>query len=131
MNRNKLKTYAPKACRAFIQAATARASKFGITASKIEPAQVQGDVALIGGQAFPRKIAEQRRKLEEQIALRGLEQVMAEAAYTWFNRFAAIRFMEIQSYLDHGYCVLSHPKGKATPEIIEHAEHIALPGLDR
>ncbi|CAO3356113.1 BREX-1 system adenine-specific DNA-methyltransferase PglX [Azospirillum melinis] len=131
MNRNKLKTYAPKARRAFIQAVTARASKFGITASKIEPVQVQGDVVLIGGQAFPGKVAEQRRKLEERIALRGFEQVMEEAAYTWFNRFAAIRFMEVHGYLDHGYRVLSHPEGKTTPEIIEHAEHIDLPGLDR
>ena len=131
MNRNKLKTYAPKARRAFIQAVTARASKFGINASWIEPVQVQGDVALIGGQAFPRKVAEQRRKLEERIALRGFEQVMEEAAYTWFNRFAAIRFMEVHDYLDHGYRVLSHPEGKATPEIIEHAEHIDLPGLNR
>ncbi|PWC75518.1 BREX-1 system adenine-specific DNA-methyltransferase PglX [Azospirillum sp. TSH64] len=131
MNRNKLKSYAPKARRAFIQAVTARASKFGITTSKIEPVQVQGDVALIGGQAYPRKVAEQRRKLEERIALRGFEQVMEEAAYTWFNRFAAIRFMEVHGYLDHGYRVLSHPEGKATPEIIEHAEHIDLPGLGR
>ncbi|OYD85308.1 BREX-1 system adenine-specific DNA-methyltransferase PglX [Azospirillum brasilense] len=131
MNRNKLKTYAPKARLAFIQAVTARASKFGITASKIEPVQVQGDVALIGGQAYPRKVAEQRRKLEERIGLRSFEQVMEEAAYTWFNRFAAIRFMEIHGYLDHGYRVLSHPEGKVTPEIIEHAEHIDLPGLDR
>lgn len=131
MNRNKLKTYAPKARRAFIQAVTARASKFGITASKIAPVQVQGDVALIGGQAFPRKVADQRRKLEERIALRGFEQVMEEAAYTWFNRFAAIRFMEVHGYFDHGYRVLSHPEGKATPEIIEHAEHIEFPGLDR
>ncbi|MGY0715228.1 BREX-1 system adenine-specific DNA-methyltransferase PglX [Azospirillum argentinense] len=131
MNRNKLKTYAPKARRAFIQAVTARASKFGINASKIEPVQVQGDVALIDGQAFPRKVAEQRRKLEERITLRGFEQVIEEAAYTWFNRFAAIRFMEVHGYLDHGYRVLSHPEGKRTPEIIEHAEHIDLPGLDR
>lgn len=131
MNRNKLKTYAPKARRAFIQAVTARASKFGISASKIEPVQVQGDVALIGGHAFPRKVAEQRRKLEERIGLRSYEQVVEEAAYTWFNRFAAIRFMEVHGYLDHGYRVLSHPEGKATPEIIEHAEHIDLPGLDR
>ncbi|MBE9479617.1 MAG: BREX-1 system adenine-specific DNA-methyltransferase PglX, partial [Chloroflexi bacterium] len=43
----------------------------------------------------------------------------------------AIRFMELHGYLDHGYRVLSHPEGTSTLEIIEHAEHVDLPGLDR
>ena len=56
---------------------------------------------------------------------------MEAMAYTWFNRLVAIRFMELHGYLDHGYRVLSHPEGKSTPEILEHAEHVDLPGLDR
>ncbi len=53
-------------------------------------------------------------------------------AYTWFNRFAAIRFMELHGYLDHGYRVLSNPDPeRPTPEILEHAEHVDLPGLDQ
>jgi hypothetical protein len=39
--------------------------------------------------------------------------------------------MELHSYLDHGYRVLSHPEGKPTPEILEHAEHVDLPGLEK
>jgi hypothetical protein len=35
--------------------------------------------------------------------------------------------MEVHGYLDHGYRVLSHPEGKATPEIIEHAQYLDLP----
>ena len=38
---------------------------------------------------------------------------MEALAYTWFNRFVAIRFMELHGYLDHGYRVLSHPEGQA------------------
>ncbi|WP_040476803.1 BREX-1 system adenine-specific DNA-methyltransferase PglX [Paramagnetospirillum caucaseum] len=131
MNRNKLKTYAPKARRDFIAAVAARAIKFGISKDAIEPVQVQGNVALIAGQAHPRKVADQRSKLESRVKNRGFEQVMEEAAYTWFNRFAAIRYMEVHGYLDHGYRVLSHPEGKATPEIVEHAQHLDLPGLDK
>ncbi|BAE50848.1 BREX-1 system adenine-specific DNA-methyltransferase PglX [Paramagnetospirillum magneticum] len=131
MNRNKLKTYAPKARRDFIAAVTARAIKFGISKDAIEPVQVQGNIALIAGQAHPRKVADQRLKLEARVKTRGFEQVMEEAAYTWFNRFAAIRYMEVHGYLDHGYRVLSHPEGKATPEIVEHAQHLDLPGLDK
>ena len=56
---------------------------------------------------------------------------MEALAYTWFNRLVAIRFMELHGYLDHGYRVLSHPEGKPTPEILEHAEHVELPGLKK
>ena len=55
---------------------------------------------------------------------------MEAMAYTWFNRFVALRYMELHGYLDHGYRVLSHPEGKATPEIVEQAEHVTLSGLD-
>jgi hypothetical protein len=39
--------------------------------------------------------------------------------------------MEVNGYLEHGYRVLSHPDGKQTPEILEHAEHVELPGLKK
>ncbi len=130
MNRSKLKTYAPKARRDFIQAVTDRAAYYGLTKNKIEPVKVQGDVAVIRGTAFPKLVTEKRKQLEERIARQGFEQVMEAVAYTWFNRLVAIRYMELHGYLDHGYRVLSHPEGKATPEIVEHAEHVKLPGLN-
>jgi len=110
---------------------TDRARKVGLTALHSEPVQVQGDVALIGGQAFPKAVAAQRKRLDEQIQREGFTAVMEEAAYTWFNRFMAIRYMEVHGYFEHGYHVLSHPSGGARPEILEQAEHVDLPGLDR
>ena len=131
MNRAKLKNYAPQARRDFIQAVTDRAAYYGLTPKKTEPIIEKGDVALIGGRAFPRDVAQKRKSLEERISRHGFEQVMETLAYTWFNRLVAIRFMELHGYLDHGYRVLSQPEGKATPEILEHAEHVDLPGIDR
>ena len=131
MNRNKLEAYAQKARRDFIAAVTDRAAFYGLTARSIEPVVEQGDVALIGTHAFPRNVAEPRKRLEEQIRRDGFEQVMEAMAYTWFNRFAAIRYMELHGYLDHGYRVLSHPEGQDQPEILEHAADVDLPGLDR
>jgi hypothetical protein len=130
MNRNKLKQYAPQARRDFIAAVTDRAAHYGLTKGKIEPLTEQGDVALIGGKSFPRSVASKRQRLEERINRHGFEQVMEAMAYTWFNRLVAIRYMELHGYLDHGYRVLSHPEGKTAPEIVEHAEHVDLPGLD-
>lgn len=131
MNRNKLKTFAPQARRDFIQAVTDRAGYYGLTANKAESVTVTGDVAKIGGRPFPKSVAEQRKALDERVAKLGFEQVMEAVGYTWFNRLVAIRFMELHGYLDHGYRVLSHPEGKPTPEIVEHAEHVELPGLDK
>ena len=54
---------------------------------------------------------------------------MEAIGYTWFNRLVAIRFMELHGYLEHGYRVLSSPEGKATPEILEQAENVALAGM--
>ncbi|MGR4928237.1 BREX-1 system adenine-specific DNA-methyltransferase PglX [Bradyrhizobium sp. CAR08] len=131
MNRNALETYAPKARREFIAAVTARAAKIGVTADGAASIRREGDYAIIGGTAFPAKVAFQRNLLDQRIQTKGFDQVVDAAAYTWFNRFAAIRFMEIHGYLDHGYRVLSHPAGDPTPEILQHADQVELPGLGR
>ncbi|MBL7205669.1 MAG: SAM-dependent methyltransferase, partial [Desulfobacteraceae bacterium] len=142
MNRNKLKNYAPKARRDFIKAVTDRAAFYGLAKGKPEPVSVQGDVAIIGGKPFPRDVAEKRKRLEERIRREGFEQVMEAVAYTWFNRFVAIRYMEVHGYLEHGYRVLSTTNnangtnkgrdgGGGLPEILVYAEHVDLPGLNR
>jgi hypothetical protein len=131
MNRNKLKTYAPQARRDFIQAVTDRATHYGLTATKVEPVTEQGEVVLIGGRPFPKAVAAKRKKLEARIKKLGFEQTMEAMAYTWFNRLVAIRFMELHGYLEHGFRVLSHPQGHTQPEILEHAQHVDLAGLDQ
>ena len=131
INRNALKTYAPKARREFNAAITARAATFGITKGDPAPAKEQGEVVIIAGAAYPKRVGEQRRKLLERIRLHGFEQTMEEVSYTWFNRFLAIRFMELHGYLDHGYRALSHPDGRSQPEILEQAEHLDFPGLNK
>jgi type II restriction/modification system DNA methylase subunit YeeA len=129
MDRTKLKNYAPQARREFIQAMIDRAAFYGLTGDNTEPVVEKGDVAVIGGRSFPIAVARKRKALEDRIKRHGFQQAMEAMAYTWFNRLVAIRYMELHGYLDHGYKVLSHPGGKPTPEILEHAEHVELPGL--
>src|SRR5438094_467505 len=132
MNHTALKSYAPQARRDFIQAVTDRAAFYGIAASKIEPVTEQGDVAIIGGRAFPASIVAKRKKLLKRIERDGFNQTMEALAYTWFNRFVAIRFMELHGYLEHGYRVLSHlDSTKTIPEILELAEHVDFQGLSK
>jgi type II restriction/modification system DNA methylase subunit YeeA len=131
INCNLLKSYAPQARREFIQAVTDRARVLGLSQKKIEPMEVKGDVAMIAGRPFPKDVADRRKKLEARINLRGFTQVMEEVAYTWFNRFTALRYMELHDYLGHGYRVLSNPSGSDIPEILEKATSVDLPGLDK
>jgi type II restriction/modification system DNA methylase subunit YeeA len=136
MNKAKLKSYAPQARKDFIAAVTARAHRLGLADNngqlQIAPAEKNGDLVIIAGQSWPAKISRQRDNLIALIQKHGFAQTMENVAYTWFNRFAALRYMEIHDYLNHGYRVLSNRAG-GLPEILgsapELAQHGDLPGL--
>jgi type II restriction/modification system DNA methylase subunit YeeA len=132
MNKAKLKTYAPQARRDFIQMIRQRADLLGLTKREIEQPQITGDIALIEGRPYPKRYAELHKRLAEKIRTEGLEQFIERIAYSWFNRFAALRFMEVNNLLSHGFRVLSNREaGKNEPEILTHAAEIELPGLDK
>jgi len=136
MNKAKLKSYAPKARLDFIKAVTERANILGITATGTAPAQVRGDVAIIDGTEWPAKVAAQRDQLIARMRREGFAQTCEAVAYTWFNRFAALRYMELHDYLGHGHRALSSGTGNL-PDILTHAAdlaqvgaHSGLPGLN-
>ena len=74
---------------------------------------------------------EQRRQLISQIHQKGFTQVMEEAAYTWFNRFVALRFMEVNGYLPSKVRVFTDENGSFKPEIMKQAMTVEIDGLDR
>ena len=135
MNKANLKSYAPQARKDFIAAVTARANQLGLSLKsgslEVAPAQTQGDVTVIAGQAWPSKVSGQRDKLIESIRKNGFEHTMEAVAYTWFNRFAALRYMELHDYLGHGHRALSSTAG-GLPDILTHATDLSndLPGLN-
>ena len=131
MNKAKLKSYAPQARKDFIAAVTARANLLGLSekAGKLEVAisQPQGDATVIAGQAWPVKVHSQRQQLITRIQKDGFAQTMEAVAYTWFNRFAALRYMELHDYLGHGHRALSSLEG-TLPDILTHAADLAQSG---
>ncbi len=129
MNKTNLKSYAPQARKDFIAAVTARAQQLGITLAQVQPVTVSGDVAIIDGTTWPVKVARQREALLKRIESHGFAQTMEEVAYTWFNRFAALRYMELHDFLDHGHRALSSRDG-GLPELLRHAADVSLPGLN-
>ncbi len=119
MNTNKLKSYAPKARLAFMEAVTKRAAFLGLYADRIAEITMDGDSAVIEGRVFTRKQGQQRSQLVQRIEALGttngklvlkdgFNQFISETAFTWFNRLTAIRYMEVNEYLDHGFRVLSN-----------------------
>ncbi|MDI5986011.1 BREX-1 system adenine-specific DNA-methyltransferase PglX [Halomonas sp. M4R5S39] len=130
-----IKKYAPKARTRFIETMTRQASRYGITKGHVAPAEVRGDVMLISapdGQthSFPKALRDPREALAKWVTQLGFEQAMEQAAYSWFNRLCAIRFMELKGYLDHGRRVLSHPDHEGGFQILDDCLEIDLPGLD-
>ncbi len=134
MNKSKLKTYAPQARRDFIAAVTARANLLGLSDSagrlEVAPGVRKGDIAIIAGQEWSAKVYELRERLIKRMTTEGFSHTVDAIAYTWFNRFAALRYMEIHDYLDHGYRALSNREG-GMPEILNHATELDLPGLNK
>lgn len=73
----------------------------------------------------------QRRELYHRVQRQGADLFAEEMAFTWFNRFAAIRFMELHDYLPGHIRMFSAPDGSFNPECLHEATALDLPGLDR
>jgi type II restriction/modification system DNA methylase subunit YeeA len=132
MNSSKIKSYAIQARRDFIKAVTERANFYGVFGdTHIEPIQIKGDVAIIGDRAFTKKEGELREKLVSRIKRDGFEMTLRASAYAWFNRFVALRYMELHDYLEHGFRVLSNPSGSDTPQILEYVSDIQFQGFNK
>lgn len=61
----------------------------------------------------------------------GYEIVMEEVSYTWFNRFIALRFMEVNGYLPSHTRVFSDENGRFNPQILKEALTLDIYGIDR
>lgn len=73
------------------------------------------------------------KQLKKEIAKTSPEAVIERVAYTWFNRFCALRFMDVNHYTF--VRVVSPPRGGTLPEILQdarlgHIDDHLLPYLD-
>jgi len=130
MNTSNIKKYAPKARADFMAAVAKRLNQFGIYADKagevtISEPQTSGSVMQIDGNSFDATFSASRNNLAKKAKQQGFSQFVEHTAYTWFNRFCAIRYMELHDYLEHGLRVLSHPDKDNSFEILDHAQDVA------
>ena len=125
MDKNAIKKFAVWARRELIARVSQKALQFGIAADAAEPA----DATSINGKVLSAAEMQQRKALLKQVQSKGYEQVMEEVAYTWFNRFCALRFMEVNQYLPSRVRVFTNEEDAFKPQMIDEALSLELEGL--
>ena len=126
MDKNAIKKYAVWARRELIEKVSQKALQYGIE----EGQELDTKLESINGVLFSDVEKKQRQALINKINEDGYAQVMEEVAYTWFNRFIALRFMEVNGYLPSHVRVFSDESGSFKPQIMTEALHLDIPGLD-
>ena len=127
MNKTAIKNFAIWARVQLIEAAKQRAYEYEIT----EKGENKPGLDMIGGRLLSADEKKQRQQLISQINAKGYTQVMEEAAYTWFNRFIALRYMEVNGFLPSKVRVFTDENGAFKPEILKEAMTVEIEGLDR
>ena len=127
MNKNAIQKFAIWARKELITQVSQRAYQYGIDESGFGDASAD----TLNGRLLTAEEKSQRQELIKQIQEKGYKQVMEEVAYTWFNRFIALRFMEVNNYLPSHIRVFSDSTGAFKPEILSDVLHLELPGLSR
>ncbi len=110
MNTNQLKRFAQEA----------RIKLIDQIGAKLEKVLTSDSVAL-------REKAGHLKKLQEAINKTSKTEVIDTVAYTWFNRFVALRFMDVNGYEPLGISIVSPLKGGTLPAILQEAKQGNIP----
>ena len=126
MNKNAIKKFATEARRELISRVSQRAMKYGISDKEVGNPNDDS----VGGHLLSSTEKKQRAALIDRIKEKGYEQVMEEVAYTWFNRFSALRFMEVNGYLPTRVRVFTDENNSFKPQILTESIYLEMDGLD-
>lgn len=126
MDKNAIKKYAVWARNELISRVSQKALQYGISEKETD----YDDVQSINGVVLSSDERNQRRSLIAKIKKDGYSQAMEEASYTWFNRFIALRYMEVNGYIPSRVRVFTDDENAFKPQIIDEAIHLEIDGLD-
>ena len=138
MDKNILKRFATESRQDLIEKISNKIKTFYVDENF--DSEQKGEVYILSNEKHTLSLSkeeyEKRRLLIKRIKELGVEQVIEEAAYTWFNRIVAIRYMEINDYLpltkdnySLGIRVLSSKDNTPDPEIMKFT-NLTNPELD-
>lgn len=121
MNDTAIKNYCIWARNELIAGVEARMRLYGV-AEGAEPA----GAAAVGGRALSPEETEWRDALLRAGAEEGFEHLRDRAAYTWFNRIAAVRYMEVHDFLPSRVRMFTRPAADGSWELGSQAADEAL-----
>ena len=124
MDKNAIKKYAVWARRELISRVSQKAAFYGITNTDHGTVGAES----VDGRVLTAAEKKQRDALIHQIQKDGYEQTIEEVAYTWFNRFSALRYMEVNGYLPTHVRVFTDDTGALKPQILTEAINLELDG---
>lgn len=128
MNKNAIKSYAVWARTELMKQVSQKAYEYGVTENSLP--ELNTDT--INDRLLSSDEKSQLNELVREVRKNGLEHVIEEVAYTWFNRFIALRYMEVNNYLprDLRVRVFTNENNEFKPEILSEALHLEMNGLN-
>lgn len=126
MNDSALKSFCTWARTELIKGVEAQMVRYGIT----EPAPAPVGSETVNGLPLSPAEIEQRDELLRMQAEVGHEALRDRAAYTWFNRIVAIRFMDARGWLPSRMRMLSRADGSHGSEAVENALDVEIATVD-
>lgn len=126
MNDSALKSFCTWARTELIKGVEAQMVRYGIT----EPAPAPTGFETVNGLPLSPAEVEQRDELLRMQAGVGHEALRDRAAYTWFNRIVAIRFMDARGWLPSRMRMLSRADGSHGSEAVENALDVEITTVD-
>ena len=127
MNKSSIKNYAVWARNELIERVSQKAYEYGVTENSIPALNTE----TINGRILSQEEKKQLNELIREVKTNGFHHVIEEVAYTWFNRFIALRFKEVNNYLPQRIRVFTNENNEFKPEILTEAIHIEIDGLDK
>ena len=127
MNKTAIKNYAVWARNELIKQVTQKAYEYEVTEDSVPSL----NTISVNGRLLSNDEKNQINDLIVQVNKYGFIHVVEEIAYTWFNRFIALRYMEVNNYLPQKVRIFTNENNEFKPEILTEAIHLDLDNLDK
>ena len=127
MNKNAIKNYAVWARTELMKQVAQKAYEYDVTESSLPGYNTDN----VNGRLLTGDEKKQLNELITEVKKNGYDHVIEEVAYTWFNRFIALRYMEVNNYLPQRIRVFTNDNNEFKPDLLTDAIHVELDGLDK
>lgn len=127
MNKNAIKNYAVWARTELMKQVAQKAYEYNVTETSLPDYNTDN----VNGRLLTVDEKKQLNELITEVKKNGYDHVIEEVAYTWFNRFIALRYMEVNNYLPQRIRVFTNDNNEFKPDLLTDAIHVELDGLDK